>query len=227
MKIRRLLFSLFSTLIYLNNANATPPYPVYIGAQGGLANTHFGLTTVQAATPVDGSTALSSAAIKNHVVAARGYVGYQWSDYFATEVGYFRPRLTRYTQVNRGIVPNGAISEYAIDLRGKLFLPMAAYTHLSPYLELGAAYLTASSQGGITRNGADDFGYSLHPVLGAGIGYHFTEHFTGDLSWATITKRNSQVPRIDMFFIGFVYHFSVENNNADSPNVGNPVKDDA
>src|SRR5207253_10700239 len=101
-----------------------------------------------------------------------------------------RPRNTRFIQINQETVPNGDVSEYVYDITGKVFLPMAAYVNLAPYLKFGAAYMNAQSHGGITRNGASDFGYSLHPLFGAGLGYNFTPYLTGDVSWTTITKRN-------------------------------------
>jgi len=222
MKMRKLLFSLFSiwacvTAAHASSNSSQPQF--YAGVQGGYADTNFNLSSM-VATPANGSVALTSASIKNHVFAARGYAGYQFNDYVALEAGYLKPRSTRFTNINGGSVPNGDVSEYAVDLSGKVFLPMAAYIHLSPYVKLGAAYLNATSQGGITRNGSSDFGYSLHPVLGAGIGYDIMQNITMDVSWTTITKRNSQVPRLDLFFLGFTYHFSLDDVKNGAPNYG-------
>ncbi len=220
MKIRKVLFSLFSLIACVTAAKAGGSKPqLYAGVQGGYADTNFALSTM-VATPANGSVQLTSASIKNHVFAARGYAGYQFNDYLAVEAGYLKPRNTRYTDINGGSVPDGDISEYAVDITGKLFLPMAAYIHLSPYVKLGGTYLDATSHGGITRNGSSDFGYSWHPLLGAGIGYDIMENITMDLSWTTITKRNSQVPRIDLFFLGFTYHFALEDLKNGPPNYG-------
>ncbi len=219
MKIRKILFSLCSVMTCLVAAASTSPKPqMYIGVQGGYADTNFSKSTM-IATPENGSVPITSASIGNHVFAARGYGGYQFNDYLALEAGYLRPRSTRYTHINGGTVPNGDISEYAFDLSGKVFLPMAAYIHLSPYFKLGAAYVNGKSQGGITRNGASDFGYSLHPVLGAGIGYDIMQNITMDFSWTTITQHNSSLPRIDMFFLGLTFHFSFEDMKT-GPNYG-------
>lgn len=221
MKIRKILFSLFSVLACatVSYAGGGSKPQMYVGIQGGYADTNFSNSTM-VATPENGSVTISSASIKNHVFAGRGYAGYQFNDYVAVEAGYLRPRNTRYTQINGGSVPNGDISEFSWDLSGKVFLPMAAYIHLSPYFKIGASYIDAASHGGITRNGASDFGYSLHPLLGGGIGYDIIQNVTMDLSWTTITQRNSDLPRIDMFFLGLTYHFSFEDVKSGGPNYG-------
>ena len=226
MEIRKVLIFLFSILASTTAAasclggwwGSSKPQ-MYIGIQGGYVDTNFNKSTV-IEQPSLGGAQITSANIDNHVFGARGYAGYQFNEYLALEGGYFKPRNTRYTNINNGTVPNGDVSEYAVDLSGKVFLPMAAYIHLSPYFKLGIAYLNATSHGGITRNGANDFGYSWHPVLGAGIGYDIFDNITMDLSWTTITRRNSSVPRIDMLFLGFTYHFSFEDVKSGGPNYG-------
>lgn len=219
MEIRKVLFSLFSTVACISASQAGSQPQMYVGAQGGYANTNFGLSTM-VATPENGSVQLTSASIKNHVFAGRGYAGYQFNDYFALEAGFLKPRSTRYTQINDDTIPTGNVSEYGIDITAKVFLPMAAYIHLSPYLKAGGIYMDGQSHGGITRNGASDFGYSTHPLFGAGIGYNLSPNLTADVSWTTITKRNSQLPRIDMFFLGLTYHFSFEDTKSGAPNFG-------
>ena len=209
MKIRKVLLSLFSTLACVTVAQAGSQPQMYVGVQGGYADTNFGLSTM-VATADNGSVQLTSASIKNHVFAGRAYAGYQFNEYVALEAGFLKPHSTRYTQINNSTIPTGNVSEYGIDITGKIFLPMAAYIHLSPYLKAGGIYMDGQSHGGITRNGASDFGYSTHPLFGAGVGYNFTPNMTGDLSWTTITKRNSQLPRIDMFFLGLTYHFALK-----------------
>ena len=146
MKIRKVLFSLFSTLVCVGAAQATPSYKpeMYIGVQGGFVDTNFGTSTMMA-TPENGSVPITSASIKNHVFGGRAYLGYQFNEYLALETGFLRPRSTRYTQINDGTVPNGNVSEYGIDISGKVFLPMAAYIHLSPYLKVGGIYMDANS----------------------------------------------------------------------------------
>jgi hypothetical protein len=227
MKIRKVLFSLFSTLVCVNASYAGTGYKpqMYVGVQGGYVDTNFGLSTMMA-TPENGSVPLTSASIKNHVFGARGYAGYQFNEYLALEAGFLRPRNTRYTQVNNGTVPNGNISEYGIDLTGKVFLPMAAYIHLSPYLKAGAIYMDAQSHGGITRNGASDFGYSLHPLFGFGIGYDIMPSVTVDASCTTITKHNTQLPALYMYFLGLTYHFSFDDAKGNTPNYGDVNNND-
>lgn len=222
MKIRKILFSLFSILTCVSAAEASPSGSYtpqfYIGVQGGYANTNFSKGDV-IAVPSSGSVPINTASIGNHVFAARGYAGYRFNDYLALEAGYLKPKNTRYTNINNGTVPNGYVSEYAIDLTGKLFLPMAAYIHLSPYFKIGGAYVNAASHGGITRNGANDFGYSFHPLIGGGIGYDVTPSMTVDISYTTMTQRNTSTPRIDMIFLGFTYHFGLEDAK-NGPNYG-------
>lgn len=223
MKIRKILFSIFSALASISAAYAGVYPQAYLGVQGGIANTNFSKGEMM--TVPDGLP-LTSATIGNHVFAARGYVGYQFNDYVAAEIGYLRPRSTRFTQINGSTVPNGNVAEYAMDLSGKVFLPMAAYIHLTPYFKLGVAYLSAKSQGGVTRNGASDFGYTVHPVLGAGIGYDLTPYLNMDISYATMTPRNSSTPRIDMIFLGLTYHFSTDGTKTGVPNVGDTYNPD-
>jgi|GEM_PF-2033614 len=234
MKIRKVLFSLFSTLVCVSASYATTAASkpqIYVGVQGGYANTNFGLSTMQS-TSDNGSQPLIAAAIHNHVFGARGYVGYQFNDYVAVEAGYLRVRNTRYTNVYISgttaptLIPNGDITEYGVDISGKVFLPMAAYIHLSPYLKIGGEYMNAQSHGGITSASNSDFGYSLHPLLGAGIGYNLAPSLTVDLSWTTMTKRNSNVPRIDMYFLGLTYHFSPDDIQGGPPNYGDVDNND-
>lgn len=224
MKIRKILFSLFSTLACMSAAHATPPPPpqMYLGVQGGYADTNFSKGDM---INLDG-TQIATANIDNHVLGVRGYAGYQWNQYIATEGGYLRVRSTRFTNINDGTEPNGSISEYVVDGRLKVFLPMAAYVHLTPYLQVGVGYLDANSHGGITRDGSTDFGYSFHPELGAGIGYNFTPSLNMDISWTTITRRNTNVPRIDLFFLGLTYRFSFDNGPGDTHNYGDMYGED-
>ena len=222
MKIRKILFSFFSMLacISASQAGNTSSQPqMYVGVQAGYADTNFSKSTM-IATPANGSVPITSASIGNHVFAGRAYGGYQFNDYLALEGGYLKPRNTRYTNINGGAVPNGFIKEYAVDLTGKVFLPMAAYIHLSPYVKAGVAYVKATSYGGITRNGASDFGYTFHPLLGAGIGYDIMQNVTMDVSWTTITKRNTSLPRIDMLFLGLTFHFTPNDLTTGGHNYG-------
>lgn len=220
MKIRKVLFSLFSIFTCLSTAQAggSSKPQFYLGIQGGYANTNFSKSDVMEV-PSLGGAQINTASIGNHVFAGRAYAGYQFNDYLALEGGYLKPKNTRYTNINNGTVPNGYITEYAVDITGKVFLPMAEYIHLSPYFKLGAAYLNASSHGGITRNGANDFGTSFHPIIGAGIGYDLTPSFTMDISWTSMTQWNTSVPRMDMLFLGFTYHFSIDDPK-NGPNYG-------
>jgi hypothetical protein len=222
MKIRIALFSLLSTLFCFQAANAASWPEMYIGVQGGLANTNFSKGDMM----VNGGGDVTSANINNHIAAIRGYAGYRWSEYVAAEIGYLRPRSTRFLNVNDGTVPNGNVTEYAIDFTGKVFLPMAAYIHLSPYLKAGGAYMDAESHGGVTRNGVNDFGYSLHPILGAGIGYNFTPYLVGDISWTNVTQRNSNVPQLNLFFVGLTYYFSFQEAKSGAPNYGGMENED-
>lgn len=223
MKMRIALFSLLSTLLYFSAAYAASWPEMYLGIQGGLANTNFSNDDVM----INGGGSITSANINNHVAAFRGYAGYRWNDYVAAEIGYLRPRSARFLNVNHGAIANGYVSEYALDVTGKIFLPMAAYIHLSPYLKAGGAYMNAQSHGGITRNGVNDFGYSLHPLLGAGIGYNFTPYLVGDISWTNVTKKNSNVPQLNLFFVGLTYYFSFEEAKKGASNYGGIESDDA
>jgi len=138
----------------------------------------------------------------------RAYAGYQFNDYLAAEAGYSRWRNTRVTNINSGTIPNGSVSEYGWDLTGKLFLPMAAYIHLFPYLKVGVTYINAQSHQGITRNGPSDFGYSWHPLYGLGIGYGFYKAMVVDFSYTIIPQHNTPLPRINNFALGLTYYFN-------------------
>lgn len=208
MRIKQgILFSLLTTLGSLSTAHASTPLPEwFVGLQGGYANTNFSTGTV-VASPQFGGVPVTSASIANHVVGARAYGGYRWGHYFSAEAGYLRLRSTSYSNINGSSVADGDISEFAIDFRGKGYLPVPSHPRINPYLQLGAAYLDVNSHGGIVSNGST-FAYSLNPVFGLGIGYDFLPYLTGDVSWARITGRNTNVPPIDLYFVGLTYRFS-------------------
>lgn len=224
MKIRKILFSLFSALFCCAVHAASWPQ-MYLGVEGGLANTNFSISDVML-NQSSGGGPVTSANIDNHIAAIRGFAGYRWNDYVALEAGYLKPRATRFQNINGGAVSTGWINQYSIDVTGKLYLPMATYIHLSPYLKAGGAYMSTSSGGTIVRNGASDFGYSLHPLLGLGIGYNFTPYLVGDISWTNITQYNSNVPQINLFFVGLTYYFSLMEARNGTPNFGDMNSDD-
>ncbi|HVY53975.1 MAG TPA: porin family protein [Gammaproteobacteria bacterium] len=226
MKISKILFSFISALICCSVSYAASWPQMYIGVQGGLANTNFSISNVKL-NQANGGGPVTSANISNHISAIRGYAGYRWNEYLALEGGYLKPRSTRFQNINGGGFDTGWINQYAIDVTGKLFLPMATYIHLSPYLKAGGAYMSSSTGGSIVRNGASNFGYSLHPLLGVGIGYNFTPYLVGDISWTNITKYNSNIPQTNLFFAGLTYYFSVAETKSNSPNFGDMTNDDS
>lgn len=191
---------------------------LYIGVQGGYINTNFALDSIKLADSISngGDTTITSAIIKNHVAAIRGYGGYKWNDYFASEVGYLNLKNTRFLNINQGLIDESDIKIYGMDVRGKIFIPMAAFLNFSPYIQGGSVYLSTRviQPQQITASTANNFGYTIHPLFGAGIAYRFNDKISGDISWTSIPQGKTNLPRLDMFLVALNYHFDFQSDHA-------------
>lgn len=209
--------TLWGIILGLFCITANAKESIYIGIQGGYVNTNFNLTSIQLADSISdgGDKTVTSAVIKNHVAAIRGYGGYKWNDYFASEVGYLNLRNTRFLNINNELISESDIKIYGMDVRGKLFIPMAAFRNFSPYIQGGSIYLSTRvmQPQQITASTANNFGYTIHPLFGAGIAYRFNDKLSGDISWTSIPQGNTNVPRLDMFLVALNYHLDFQSNN--------------
>lgn len=169
----------------------------YVGGQIGLANTNYNHTTMD-----------------NSGLAGRIFGGYQFNQYFATELGYTQFSHADYKTVHfLGNTLKGHIAENAVDLVGKGILPLQ--DGFSLYGKAGAAYLTGEQV--LTARGPDVLnGYAKHdvtehrilPTFGVGVSYDITPNVPVDISWTRIQKvGNTDLQSTDFFGVGVSYHF--------------------
>lgn len=185
------------------NANAKNFAPMYLGVQGGFANTNLQLSDIHISSPF---TAINSAELLTHVFGARAYIGYLWHDYYAIEAGYLYLGDSRISRINSNAIPDSRISMRAIDVRSKLFLPVIPILNFSPYLQAGVAYVLTNNNNNITATiTSNGFGKTIRPLLGAGISRNITQDMSIDLSWTKITKGHGYLPTIDLLLLGISY----------------------
>ncbi len=136
--------------------------------------------------------------------AFRLYGGYQFNKYFSAELGYAH---WAETDVKYYVASETNIKTYALDLSGKMTVPVAM--GFGVYAKLGGAYLHSSS----TANG-DSTG-TFNVLYGAGVSYDIMPNLVADASWTRYNghaklSANSYQPDADLYLLGFTYKFPME-----------------
>lgn len=208
-KTALLLLSLCGTL-------AAASDPLYIGLQAGYTDHTFSKSSILLA---DGS-AVTSASISNHVFSLRAYSGYQFSEFFSSEIGYLKLRDINFSNINASSTINDSILMYGVDVRGKISLPMASYIRFVPYMQFGSVHLATKVMRARINAAQGSFGETINPLFGAGIKYKFSNQLRADLSWTAITKRQTNIPRLNVFLVGFEYSLDVKSTDNVNFNYG-------
>lgn len=201
-----------STLGFSATSSAALP-GYYVGGQLGWATTgaadaddlEFDDTEIH---PLSGD-------VDDRGLAGRVFVGYQFNENWAAELGYTKFHNTKYDDIVAppGVVipseddeDDASIKASAVDLVAKGILPLGNCFNL--YGKLGAAYL-------ITSGGDDEFEEGknkLEPTFGAGISYDITPNVPVDLSWNRIQRVGGNrdehpIGSTDLFSLGIAYNF--------------------
>lgn len=169
---------------------------IYFGGQAGISNLHYsGSQYTLPRNSYDNSLSF----------AARGFLGYSFSQFISAELGYdyygrpkFKDNLTGNTQ---------DILQQGIDLVIKASLPLDYGFGI--YLKGGMAWvhrsaLNANSGSFVSKDANDKFA----PVGAIGINYWFTPNMAFDLCW-TKTVTVSDLPTADLFTAGLIYKINI------------------
>lgn len=164
----------------------------------------------------------------------RIFLGYQFNNYFAIEVGYYRFSTLEFNaDLNTNIVVDQNIVDDvdiniplsvstqvrvqtdAFDLVAKGMYPFT--DKFSVYAKLGLVALNSSGTGSITLQTpyVDVSLYTapnvniIYPIYGIGMNYDATQHITIDLSLMRIQQINPNLyPTIDFAAVGAIYRFN-------------------
>lgn len=193
------------------SAHATVNGP-YVGGQIGYGNVHKGGFSSSDFTVEGGSAKTSS---KDTGVAGRVYAGYQFMQNFAAEMGYSKfsnaTSKATLTTPEGTQTANGTIKTYAVDLMGKVILPLQNCFNI--YGKAGLAYLSATGDVKVTAPGVSakvsETDHHLYPAFGAGVGYDVTKNIVADVSWNHIQKTggSSNLANTDLYAVGLAYNF--------------------
>lgn len=200
MKKPVLTLAMLSGLLITTGAQAAGE-GAYVGGELGYGNIY----------QPKASAGLSSSG-KSGGIAGRIFGGYQFSDYFGTELGFtkFSNATIKFTQGT--LTGNGTIKSYAVDAVLKGIVPFQNGFNL--FGKLGAAYLDESSNnvtvtgaGGVSGTGSGSTDKVL-PTFGLGAGYDINQNFTTDLSWLRIQATgNTNLQSTDLITAGLIYNF--------------------
>jgi opacity protein-like surface antigen len=148
--------------------------------------------------------------------AGRLFAGYQIVPYFGVELGYTKFSNTDLSTSASGTDAsfiantasvNATIKTYAVDLIGKLSLPLGS-EGVFLFGTFGGAYLNeyTSVFGGNSDGFTPPLTAKVLPTFGAGLTYAFNSQLTADFAWSHIQNMGNQNLRnTDIWGIGFTY----------------------
>ena len=180
-----LLFALVMSIVAFPAFAASDGF--YFGVLTGSANTHYQAKN-------------SDAKIDNTGVGSRLYVGYQWTRYWAAELGYTGYPNTSFKNIHQAGF-EGRISESATDWVAKIMLlPLGC--RLNAYAKAGVAYLDAD--GSRYLRGESKNAYC--PTYGGGFSYDLNPNIPIVITWTRVQETN-HIPNADLLSLGIEYHF--------------------
>lgn len=168
---------------------------IYFGGQVGTTNMHY-----------KGSeyTSSNSHYDDKYSFAGRGYLGYAFSQFIQTELGYDyygRPKFIDTNGNTQDILQQG------MDLMVKANLPLDYGFGI--YIKGGLAWVHRSAlhsnNGSFAEKKADD---KFPPIGAVGINYWFAPHMALDLCY-TKTMTIGDLPTTDLFTAGFIYKINI------------------
>ncbi|MCK4869774.1 MAG: outer membrane beta-barrel protein [Gammaproteobacteria bacterium] len=235
MRIRNTLL-IFSALAFIpaafattttnteTNNNVAPLFQpgIYVGLQGGFAKADEG----------NGIHTLFNN-YANHNIRQNGFggrisLGWSISQYFNLETGWVYFASNNYSYPNGGVTQKLRATAGAVDLLGKIILPISKFSktfdHVSLYVKGGGAWIYRRlserpnklhlTQDSITRS-------TLRPVLGVGITYDFNTNVSMDLGYtryfgkslieqsgSNLTNTSNYIPNGSTAFFGVYYKFT-------------------
>ncbi len=192
-------------------ANSTvsnsPSNGVYVGVQGGYAQSDYSMNDINGDVSFTGDVDASS-------IAGRIYGGYNFNQYFATEMGFaYLPQIkfsnlkpVGYTGSDSGEI---TANEYAIDLALKASYPV--YKNVTVFAKGGFADMTIENvKATINGQSVDTSDISSEtkpaPLAGAGVSYKLTDNVSTDLSYTRYFSA-SDIEATNFYALGVTYNF--------------------
>lgn len=172
---------------------------IYLGAQAGVADTHF----------TKSSLGITSGSIHDTGLAGGVFTGYQFNQNWAAELGFTQFSNTKINNID-GTGVDGKVRENAVDLVAKGILPLQ--DNFSLIGKLGAAFVTAmpSASGyGVTANGGTT--HKVYPTGTIGVSYNITPNVPVDLTYTRIQRvgNSNSIESIDYAALGVSYRFDM------------------
>lgn len=191
----------------------------YLGIMMGPATNNGSIIQAQAATPVPPPLVLTPATPRSQQFAARIFLGNQFNQYAAIELGG-----TFFSQINydtRGVPTAGGTNQRVrdIDLVGKGILPFYAF---NVYGKAGIAALYITTSGGLNPTyvparpddtnsaiirGSTTYSHKFAPTFSLGAAYDINQSWEADLSLNVLVVGGS-INRMTYYALGISYHFT-------------------
>ncbi len=148
----------------------------------------------------------------NGGVAGRVFGGLSFTPNLALEAGYTKFMDVNYSASSNIASFNAKIQSYAVDMVGKVTIPLDY--NFSLFGKVGGAYLNEAASAtvtnhsnGLTVSDKEAEGKIL-PTFGAGLGYNINKNVTADISWMRIQKvGDTSLNSTDTAMFGLSYHF--------------------
>lgn len=167
---------------------------LYLGIQGGKSYLHYS----------GPDYLLSTNSIDDHKFAGRAFVGYHFTEFLATEIGYgyYGAPKIKYNATGE----EQSFSQQGADIFAKVVAPLDYGINF--FGKLGASFLYRSA----VKNRDGHFvekiaNRKIAPAVGLGVGYAFNMNWVADLSWMR-TFSNGTLPKMDFLAVGIVYRFA-------------------
>jgi hypothetical protein len=168
---------------------------IYFGGQAGMSNMHYGSQYMIPGNSVD-----------NEKFAARGFLGYAFSQFIGLELGYDYYGYPNFKAADgSGNAQN--FLEQGVDLVAKASLPLDY--GFGFYIKGGLDWVHRGALHSNKGTFADkDTDNKIVPVGGFGINYWFAPNIALDLGW-TKTMTIGDLPTIDFFSLGIIYKINI------------------
>lgn len=180
---------------YTDANNKNGDSGIYLGAQFGMSKMHYSASSGYLNT---------NNTVDDNKLAGRGYIGYAFSQFIGTELGYDYYGYPNFKNTN-GNTQN--FLQQGFDLVAKASLPLDY--GFGFYIKGGLAWVHR----GALHNNANTFAEKdsnskITPIGALGINYWFAPNIALDLSW-TKTMTVSNLPTVDFISFGITYKINI------------------